>query len=111
MSSRINNYDDLIRERKTLEVDLARYRSEIDTEVQLIRQKVDKVTNVFNFFNRPQDSTQNNKLLEAGTNLGIELFVRQRLLAKSGWFTKLTLPFLLKKISSKAISLVQAVRR
>lgn len=109
--SRINNYEQLIIERRKLEADLTHYKSIINGEVNELRQNLEPLTNLVTFFMPSKHPGSNNKLLEAGTNLGIELFVRQKLLAKAGWFTKLVLPFVLKKISSKAIEQVQAIRK
>jgi hypothetical protein len=109
--NKINNYEDLVLERQRLETLLAYHRSVIDGEVREIKQKLEPVANVVSFFSDAKEPTQNNKLLQAGTNLGIELFVRQKLLSKAGWLTKLVLPFILKKVSSRAIEKVQSMRK
>jgi hypothetical protein len=109
--SRITNYDELVLERRKLEADLALYKSLINKEVQEFRHKLEPLTNVVTFFTPSKNPPPNNKLLEVGTNLGIELLVRQKLLAKAGWLTKLVLPFILKKVSSKAIERVQSIRK
>jgi hypothetical protein len=108
--SKINNYEELVLERKKLETQLAHYRLVIDGEVQEIKQKLEPIAKVVSFFSPSKNPSQNNKLLQAGTNLGIELLVRQKLLSKAGWLTKLVLPFILKKVSSRAIEKVQAIR-
>ena len=110
--NRINNYEELVLERKKLEAELVHYRSIIDGEIHEIKEKLEPITNVVSFFSSsPKNPAQNNKLWQAGTNLGIELLVRQKLLSKAGWLTKLVLPFILKKISTKAIERVQALRK
>jgi hypothetical protein len=109
--NKINNFDDLILERKRLESDLAHYKSVITTELDEIKHKVEPITDVVSFFTPTKNPPANNQLLQAGANLGIELLVRQKLLSKAGWLTKLVLPFVLKKISSRAIDKVQAIRK
>jgi hypothetical protein len=109
--NKINTYEELVLERKRLETVLAYHRSVIDGEVREFKQKLEPVANVVSFFSPSKDPSQNNKLLQAGTNLGIEIFVRQRLLSKAGWLTKLVLPYILKKVSSRAIEKVQAIRK
>jgi hypothetical protein len=109
--NKINNLDDLILERKRLESDLVHYKSIIATELDEIKHKVEPITDVVSFFTPTKNPAGNNKLLQAGANLGIELLVRQKLLSKAGWLTKLVLPFVLKKISSQAIDKVQAIRK
>jgi hypothetical protein len=108
--SKINNYEDLQQEKKRLEAELERYKYIMSDEVALLKHKVEPYTNMVSFFSPPKNGNSNS-LLQAGTNLGIELFVRQKLLSKSGWFTKLVVPFILKKISTVAIGRVQEIRR
>ena len=109
--NKINDLDDLILERKRLESDLAHYKSVIVTELDEIKHKVEPITDVVSFFTPTKNPPANSQLFQAGANLGIELLVRQKLLAKAGWLTKLVLPFVLKKISSRAIDKVQAIRK
>ena len=109
--NKINNYDDLILERKRLESDLAHYKLIITGELDEIKHKIEPITDVVSFFTPAKNPPANNKLLQAGANLGIELLVRQKFLSKAGWLTKLVLPFILKKISSKAIEKVQEIRK
>ena len=109
--SRINNYEELVLERKKLEADLIHYKSLISTEIDYIKHKVEPITDVVSFFTPSKNGGQNNKLLQGGANLGIELLVRQKFLSKAGWLTKLVVPFLLKKVSSKAIEKVGEVRK
>jgi hypothetical protein len=109
--NKINNYEDLILERKRLESDLAHHKTIITRELDEIKHKVEPITDVVSFFSPSKNPPTNNKLLQAGANLGIELLVRQKLLSKAGWLTKLVLPFILKKVSSRAIEKVQEIRK
>jgi hypothetical protein len=110
--SKINNYEELVLERKKLEANLTYYKSVISHEVAAIKHKMEPITDVVSFFSPSKNGAlPNNTLLQAGANLGIELLVRQKLLSKAGWLTKLVVPFLLKKMSSKAIERVQAIRK
>ena len=109
--SKINNYEELILEKKRLEADLVHYKSMISAEIDTIKHKMEPITDVVSFFSPSKNGPQNNKLLQAGANLGIDLLVRQKFLSKAGWLTKLVVPFLLKKVSSKAIEKVGEVRK
>ncbi len=108
--NKINNYEDLVLERKRLEAELVHYKSVINSEVNSIKQKFEPISDVVSFFSSSPTKSPNNKLLQVGTNIGIELLVRQKLLSKAGWLTKLVLPYILKKVSSKAIEKVQEIR-
>ncbi|WP_276372575.1 hypothetical protein [Chryseolinea sp. H1M3-3] len=109
--NKISNYDELILHKKKLETDLEHYKNVFNEELQAVKQKLEPISNVVSFFTPPKNPSQNNLLLQAGTNLGIELFVRQKLLSKAGWFTKLVVPFILKKVSSRALEKVQEIRK
>ena len=109
--NKINNYEDLILERKRLESDLVHYKTIITGELDEIKHKVEPITDVVSFFSPSKTAPTNNRLLQEGANLGIELLVRQKLLSKAGWLTKLVLPFILKKVSSRAIEKVQEIRK
>ena len=109
--NKISNFEDLILERKRLESDLAHYKTIITRELDEIKHTVEPITDVVSFFSPSKNPPANNRLLQAGANLGIELLVRQKLLSKAGWLTKLVLPFILKKVSSRAIEKVQEIRK
>jgi hypothetical protein len=109
--SKINNYEDLVLERKRLESELVHCKSVIIREIDEIKHKIEPITDVVSFFSTSRNPPGNNKLLQAGANLGIELLVRQKLLSKAGWLTKLVLPFILKKFSNRAIEKVQEIRK
>lgn len=110
--NKISNYEDLVLERKRLESELARYKAVITGELDEIKHKVEPITDIVSFFSSSKNPpATNNRLLQAGANLGIELLVRQKLLSKAGWLTKLVLPIILKKVSSRAIEKVQEIRK
>lgn len=110
--SKINNYEELILEKTRLEHELLQHKAIINNEIAVIKHKMEPITNVVSFLSSSSNSEQpKNKLLQAGTNLGIELLIRQKLLSKAGWFTKLVVPYILKKVSSRAIERAQDIRK
>ena len=109
--SKINNYEELILERRRLESELVHCKANIARELDELKEKLEPITDVVSFFSPSKSPPANNRLLQAGANLGIELLVRQKLLSKAGWLTKLVLPFILKKVSSRAIEKVQEIRK
>lgn len=110
--SKINNFDQLVLEKKRLESELVHYKAIISGEIAAIKQKMEPITDVVSFFTPSSNPVEpKSKLLQAGTNLGIELLVRQKLLSKAGWLTRLVVPYILKKVSSKAIERAQEIRK
>lgn len=110
--SKINNYEELILEKRRLESELLHYKAIINSEITDIKHKMEPITDMVSFLSPSSSPVQpKSRLLQAGTNLGIELLVRQKLLSKAGWFTKLVVPYILKKVSSRAIEKVQEIRK
>ena len=103
--SRINNYEELIAERKNLEAILHSQKAYLNTQINTIKERFEPMGKVIAFLagfkNNPGSS-----LLKLGSSVGIELLVRQKL-AKAGWLAKLALPFILKFTAAKTIDKVQ----
>ncbi len=103
--SKISNYEELIVLRKKLESDLRTQKAFINTELNSIKAKFDPILRIISFFGGVKDNP-GSSLLKIGSNLGIELLVRQKL-AKAGWLTKLILPLVMKFTAAKTIDKVQ----
>lgn len=105
--SKINNYEDLVVERKKAEERIA-------TQKQIIRENIAEVQErfkpflyllpVLNIFKREEKGSS---LLKGAASMGIDFLVGQNLLAKSHWLARLVVPMLLKAFSSKAISVIR----
>ena len=117
--TKINNYTDLLAERNRLEALLREHKATIATEVGVIKENLHPVFALVSFLGIFQRKP-NQSLLQFGADVGVELLLRQKLLAKSNWVTRLVLPFLakgatanvLEKLrSSKAKQLVQETAR
>ena len=103
---KISNYADLVAERVRLEEKLVERKASFRREVDELKAKVAPVTSALRFmgiFKRKPDQS----LLKFGADVGIELLVRNRLLAKSNWITRMIVPFLLKGVTSGALSAVK----
>ena len=103
--SRINNYTELLEERKKLEVTLQSQKAISNTQLNTLKERFEPLAKVVSFlggFNKNPGTS----LLKMGSYLGIELMVRNKL-AKTGWLAKLILPFILKYTAAKTIDNVQ----
>lgn len=103
--NRIKNYEELIAERKNLEASIRIQKLYLNTHINAIKEKFEPVTKVISFLSGFK-SHPGSSLLKLGSNVGIELLVRQKL-AKAGWLAKLVLPFILKFTAAKTIDKVQ----
>lgn len=103
--NKISTYDELLAERRRLEADLIAQKAYIKNHMNAVRERLEPVSKVISFvggFKSKPGST----LLKIGSNIGIDLLVRQKL-KKAGWLAKLVLPLVLKFTASKTIDNVQ----
>ena len=104
--TKINNYLELQAEKRRLQNELLEKKEMIKAEFANIKLKIDPILNIIGLFGNSSNGNGKPSLLKVGTSVGIDV-LRHTLLAKSGWFTKLVLPFVLKGISSKVIDTVK----
>ena len=100
--SKISNYNELLAERRRLEALMREHKATIATEVGVIKEKLHPIFALVSFLSIFQRKPNQN-LLQFGADVGVELLLRQKLLAKSNWVTRLVLPFLAKGATAKVL--------
>lgn len=104
--TRINNYEELIAERRRVESDIVEQRLILKAGLHEAKEKLEPFMYLLPILNIFKKKEPNHSVLNAATSVGIDLFVGQKL-AKAGWITRLLVPMALKGISS----LVMKTRR
>ena len=97
--TRINNYEELIAERRRVESDIVEQRLILKAGLQEAKEKLEPFMYLLPILNIFKKKEPNHSVLNAATFVGIDLFVGQKL-AKAGWVTRLLVPMVLKGISS-----------
>jgi hypothetical protein len=104
MSNTIRTYEDLLKEQQRL-------LGVIKTQEEIIRKDIAGVKEGLRPFGKVASQikkmgTRDNSvpLMNFGLEFGADLFFRKFLLAKSGWLTKIIVPFLVKNYSSHIFS-------
>lgn len=97
--TRINNYEELIAERRRVESDIVDQRLILKAGLQEAKEKLEPFMYLLPILNIFKKKEPNHSVLNAATSVGIDLFVGQKL-AKAGWVTRLLVPMVLKGISS-----------
>ncbi|HRG78259.1 MAG TPA: hypothetical protein PL167_01555 [Cyclobacteriaceae bacterium] len=97
--TRINNYEELIAERKRVESNIVEQRLILKAGLQEAKEKLEPFMYLLPILNIFKKKEPNHSVLNAATSVGIDLFVGQKL-AKAGWVTRLLVPMVLKGISS-----------
>jgi hypothetical protein len=102
--TRINNYDDLIAERRRTELVIDDRKQVIHDHLEDIKEKIAPLFSVLaalKIFKK--DDSGNHSVLKLGSSLAIDLLVGQKLLKNAGWLARLIVPTLLKTVSSGVI--------
>jgi hypothetical protein len=100
---KISNYTELVAERRRIQQELAFQKAQINDEIQEIKDKLKPLSGILSFFNPSKKQSLKSTAMQVGANIGIDVLLRNTLLGRAGWLTRLILPFVAKKISSKVI--------
>lgn len=104
MKRKIRTYEDLEREEQLLE-DLLRSQKElIQIEVNLLKEQLKPAQIALQFVSKITTADKHNPLLTGGANTIIDTVLRNFVLARSGWITKMLVPFFVKNYSSHLIA-------
>lgn len=98
--NRINNYEELLAERKRIENNIIDQRLILKAGLQDAKEKLEPFMYLLPVLNIFKKKENNHSLMSTATSVGIDLFVGQKLLSKAGWVTRLFVPMILKGVSS-----------
>lgn len=107
--SKISNYEELVQERRRLEHELRKQKNILRMEVEEIKEKIQPVVKVASFlgiFKKKEKPAS--ALLKLGSSVGIDYLVRDKLLGRAGWITRMAASTVLKGISAFMINKRQA---
>jgi hypothetical protein len=104
MSKRFTSYDDLLKEKQQLEVLLQAQKQLIHYDVQEIKLKFQPVKETLEFLRKITSKDRTNLLLDFGSDIAINTLIKNFILSKAGWLTRLVIPFFLKNYSSHFIA-------
>lgn len=104
MNKQIRTYEDLLEEQARLQSLLAVQKAIVQNDIREIKEELAPVRSAISFAGKLLTRDHSNILLNAGTNKLIDLFIKKLLLSKTGWITRLVVPFFLKNYSSHIIS-------
>ena len=104
MSKRFTSYDDLLKEKQQLEVLLQVQKQLIHYDVEEIKLKFQPVKETLEFLRKITSKDRTNLLLDIGSDIAINTFIKNFILSKAGWLTRLVIPFFLQNYSSHFIA-------
>ncbi len=103
MIKRISTYDELLEEKARLEALLREQKATIRNDINGIGEEFKPVTSAASFLGKMVTREGGNFFLNASANKLIDVIFKKLILSRSGWITKLIVPFLLKNYSSHVI--------
>src|SRR5688572_10037023 len=98
--SSIRTYEDLEAEEKRLQALLYSHKENIKDSFALVKQGLNPFRKAANTVKKLFSRDRSNPLMSVGVGLGVDVLLRRFLLAKSGWLTKIVLPFLIRNYST-----------
>lgn len=104
MTTQIKTYDDLLKEKQRLQLLLKSQKEIVRTDIQEIKQELAPIKHAISFVGKLGTKDTSNPLLSATSDTLINLVVKKFLLARTGWATRIIVPFLLKNYSSHILS-------
>lgn len=102
--NKIQTYNDLIEEKNRLEQLLTAQKEQISVNWVEMKKEFEPVNNVISFFSKLTTRDKTNPLVNMGIDVAGDLVLRKIILAKTGWATRLVVPFLLKNYSSNVFA-------
>lgn len=104
MKKKMKAYDKLLLEEQQLEENLKFHRERIIDRWQHLKMSLQPaVIGMRLAENALTRAKTNNTVLNTGVNLAVDLVVNKWILRKSGWITRMLVPFVIKNITSNII--------
>ena len=104
MSQTIKTYADLCEERDRIKSLLVVQKQKIKDDWEELKEEFLPVKNAFGMVGKMTHPDRSNPLLNVGLKVASDLFLKNFVLAKAGWVTKLAVPFVVNNYSSHMLA-------
>jgi hypothetical protein len=102
--SSIKTYEDLEAEEKRLQALLYSHRENIKDSFVAVKQGLNPFKQAANTVRKLFSRDKSNPLMTVGVGLGVDVLLKRFLLAKSGWLTKIVIPFFVRNYSTHFVT-------
>src|SRR5687767_12274498 len=99
MSRTIKTYSDMCEERERLKNLLVLQKQRVSDDWTAVKDSLSPVKNVFGAMGKMAHADRSNPLVNVGLKMASDLFLKNFVLAKAGWITKLAVPFVVRNYS------------
>jgi hypothetical protein len=100
MNKQFNSYDDLLKEKQQLEILLQAQKQVIHYDIQELKLQLKPVKDAIEVIKKFTTKDKTSVLLNIGSDLAINTLLKNFILSRAGWFTKIVVPYFLKNYSS-----------
>jgi hypothetical protein len=100
MNKRFKSYDDLLNEKQQLEILLQARKQLIRADIAELKLQLKPIRDTIEVIKKFTTKDKTSLLLNIGSDLAINAVVKNFILSRAGWFTKIVVPFFLKNYSS-----------
>jgi len=100
MTKKIRTYKELLEEKERLKAIVKVQREVVNQDFRELGESLEPVRSAVSFAGKLFTRDESNVLLNIGAGTAIDLLIRNVLLSKAGWFTRIVVPFFLKNFSS-----------
>jgi hypothetical protein len=104
MNKSIRTYDDLLQEKQRLESLLATQKEVLVEDINGLKVQFAPAINSLSFLSQLVTRDKLNVFVDGGINGIIDILFRKLILARSGWITKIVVPFFVKNLSSHVVA-------
>jgi len=104
MSKRFSSYKDLLKEKQQLEVLLQAQKEVVRCDVEEIKLKLQPVKEALEFVKKITTKDKTNLFFDLGSDIAINTLVKNFILSRAGWLTRIVVPFFLRNYSSHFIA-------
>jgi len=104
MNKRIHSYNDLLKEKQQLEIQLEVQKELIFQDFTALTNDLQPALEVISFLGKITTRDKRNVLITGGINQLIDLLLNKVILAKKGWVARVVIPFFIKNYSSHLIA-------
>lgn len=104
MTKPITNYAELLEEKQRLKLLLQAQKELVRQDIREIKEELAPIKSAIDTAGKFLTKDKSNMLLTTAVDTIIDLVVKGMLLSKSGWITKLAVPFVMKNFSSHVIA-------
>lgn len=100
----IKTYQDLCDEKKRLENLLNVQKQRVTDDWNSLKEEFKPVQHVFGVIGKMTSINRSNPLLVSGVQMASDLFIKNILLGKAGWFTRLAVPYIVRNYSTHLLA-------